>query len=119
MNVKLENKNFQDNYVRNLLEERGVTDVDKFLSPDYDYIQSWRDLDNIEEGIRLLDKKIKEQAKMALIVDCDVDGVTSSSIIYQYIRGLDHNVQVDYYIHSGKQHGLEDMWEKLVHKDYG
>ena len=119
MNVKLENKNFQDNYVRNLLEERGVTDVDKFLSPDYDYIQSWRDLDNIEEGIRLLDKKIKEQAKMALIVDCDVDGVTSSSIIYQYIRGLDHNVQVDYYIHSGKQHGLEDMWEKLVDKDYG
>ena len=119
MKVKLENQNFQDNYVINLLNERGVKNIENFLHPDVDYIQSWRDLDNIEKGIALLDKKIKEQAKMALIVDCDVDGVTSSSILYQYIKEINPEVEIDYYIHSGKQHGLEDMWDKVADKDYG
>lgn len=119
MKVKLENQNFQDNYVINLLNERGVKNIENFLHPDVDYIQSWKDLDNIEKGIALLDKKIKEQAKMALIVDCDVDGVTSSSILYQYIKELAPEIEIDYYIHSGKQHGLEDMWDKVADKDYG
>lgn len=119
MKVKLENENFQEDYVVNLLKARGVEDIEDFLHPDPAFIQSWKDLDNIMEGIALLDKKIKEKAKMALIVDCDVDGVTSSSIIYQYIRGLDQTIQIDYYIHSGKQHGLEDMWDKLADNDYG
>ena len=49
---------------------------------------------------------------------CDVDGFTSSAIFYQYIKDINPNKQIDYFIHSRKQHGLEDMWERLIDKNY-
>lgn len=119
MKVKLENENFQTDYIKNLLGARGIKDINSFLSAKKNNIQTWKDLINIDKGIELLDKKLKENSKIALIVDCDVDGVTSSSIIYQYLRGLNSKIEIDYYIHTGKQHGLEDTWMKLADRDYG
>ena len=49
----------------------------------------------------------------------DVDGFTSSAIIYQYLKKLNPNKNITYYIHEGKQHGLEDMWEQLQEENYG
>ena len=49
---------------------------------------------------------------------CDVDGFTSSTILYKYLKTLNPNKQIDYFLHKGKQHGLEDMWELLQEKDY-
>ena len=48
----------------------------------------------------------------------DVDGFTSSAIIYQYLKKLNPNKNIVYYIHDGKQHGLEDMWEQLQEESY-
>ena len=53
----------------------------------------------------------------ALIVDCDVDGFTSASILYQYIKDVNSKAEIDYYLHSGKQHGLSDTYEKILDKD--
>ncbi len=49
---------------------------------------------------------------------CDVDGFTSSTILYNYIKFLNPNKEIEYFLHKGKQHGLEDMWEKLQEKEY-
>lgn len=49
-----------------------------------------------------------------LIVDCDTDGVTSSAIFYLYTKKICPDIQIDYLIHNGKQHGLEDHIDYLL-----
>lgn len=67
------------------------------------------DLDNIREGVELLDKILKlPEPRILLIIDCDADGYCSSTIIYQYIKKICPKVNIEYKIHNKKQHGLED-----------
>lgn len=47
----------------------------------------------------------------------DCDGYTSAAIIYQYTKLLNPNCQIDYWLHEGKQHGLQDHIDKLMAED--
>lgn len=49
---------------------------------------------------------------------CDVDGFTSSAILYQYIKQINPQKEIEFFLHKEKQHGLEDMWELLQEKEY-
>ena len=69
MKVRQINKDITDNYLEELLSERGVVDVHKFLNPTRDDIQTWKDLENIEEGIDLIISTIFNSTPYALIVD--------------------------------------------------
>ncbi len=44
---------------------------------------------------------------------CDVDGVTSSSILWLYIKDLFPDVQLSFVVHDHKQHGLNDKIDWL------
>lgn len=118
MNFNLTTKNITENYGANLLKQRGIENVDLFLNPQPYSLQNWKDLDNIENGIQLIKGTINNNLPYALIVDCDVDGFTSSTILYNYIKFLNPNKEIEYFLHKGKQHGLEDMWEKLQEREY-
>lgn len=106
------------NYTEAILKARGVEDIEKFLSFSYENIQSPYDLDGMEECAKQLFIAIESNAKMAILVDCDVDGFTSSAILVNYIKRRQPDIQIDWYIHEGKQHGLEDVWEEMVKKEY-
>lgn len=118
MKYRLVNKEIKQNYIEELLHERGVDDVETFLNPTEASLESYSGLCNIDKGVRLLLDNIGENRQIALITDSDVDGFTSSAIMYQYLKRQNPQLQIDYYVHSGKQHGLEDMWEKLQGKNY-
>lgn len=45
---------------------------------------------------------------------CDCDGFTSAAIMYQYIKDIAPNINIEYYVHEHKSHGLEDLIELLV-----
>lgn len=70
----------------------------------------------------MLIKHIHQQDKILVIVDCDADGYTSASALINYLNYLfpaftQNNI--DYYIHSGKQHGLEDdCVQKALNNNY-
>ena len=106
------------NYTEAILKARGVEDIDKFLSFSYENIQSPYDLDGMQECALQIYTAIENNAKIAILVDCDVDGFTSSAILYNYIKTRNPDILIDYYIHEGKQHGLEDVWEKMAKKSY-
>ena len=118
MNYNLTTKNITENYGENLLKQRGIENVDLFLNPQPCSLQDWRDLNNIESGIQLIKDTINNNLPYALIIDPDVDGFTSSTILYNYIKFLNPNKEIEYFLHNGKQHGLEDMWEELQEKEY-
>ena len=117
MKVKLINKPISDEYGLNLLKSRGIEDVEKFLNPDMTCLQTWRDLENIDKGVELI-KNLNGSSYVGLIVDADVDGYTSAAIIYQYLRKLYPNINIKYYIHSGKGHGLEEHWCDIRDEDF-
>lgn len=118
MKVRLPNENYNIKNAKDLLRARGVQDVDKFLNPDESCLQDWRDLENIEEGIKLI-HTLKYHSRIGLVVDCDIDGFTSAAIIYQYLQYAFHNdLLIKCYIHDGKAHGLEEHWEQIRDENF-
>ena len=117
MKIKLINKDIKSNYGENLLISRGVKNVTSFLNPDKSALQDWRDLENIKEGVNLI-FALSATARIGIIVDCDVDGFTSASIIGQYLIRYLPNLEINYYIHDGKAHGLEEHWEDIRDMDF-
>lgn len=86
MKVRLKNENIKKDYGRELLRLRGIEDVDTFLNPKISTcLESYNDLDNIDKGLELV-ILAKQNTRVGLIVDCDVDGYTSAAIIYQFLK---------------------------------
>lgn len=53
-------------------------------------------------------KHISLKSKVLLVVDCDVDGFTSSSLMYRWLVENFPELVIEYWIHSEKQHGFDD-----------
>ena len=94
MKVKLVNENFRDNYGIKLLQSKGIQDIDKYINPTKECLQNPVDLDNIENGTKLLKTAIEKEWNILLIIDSDNDGFTSAAIIYQYIKKLNNNINI-------------------------
>ena len=114
MKTRLVNTNFKSDYVRNLLTARGVVDVDKFYSPTPDCLQVPCDLENISKAAMLLEEVLKTGEKILIVVDCDMDGFTSATIMYNYLKDLAPELEIDYLLHEGKAHGLQDHIKGLM-----
>ena len=108
-----------DNYTIELLRARGVEDIEHFLNPTKEHsLQSWEDLDDMKDCVAGMIATLNlDKPCFALVVDCDVDGFTSAAILYQYIKDVKPNAEIDYYLHDGKQHGLSDTYNKILDKD--
>ena len=114
MKAKLINENFTENYVINLLKFYGIKDIENYLNPDFNMLQSPLNLDNIHEGYELLKSKCENNEHILIIVDSDVDGFTSAAIVYQYIKKIYPDIEISYLLHTGKQHGLQDHIDYLL-----
>lgn len=112
MQTKLVNENFQTDYIDNLLLARGVKDLNEFKNPTEKSLQSYNDLDNVSRGFELIKEVIDNKKKVLIIVDSDIDGFTSAAIVYQYLYNF--GIEADYFLHSGKQHGLDDCIDWIV-----
>lgn len=69
MKVKLINKEITSNFIPELLKERGINDVEHFLNPTEQDLQTFKDLVNIDKGVELINKTINNKLPYALIVD--------------------------------------------------
>ena len=114
MKYKLINKEIKSNYLKEFLVERGVTDIEGFLNPNSSFLQEPEGLANIEEAAFKLLSYVQGKSKILVVVDADVDGFTSSAIIYQYIKKLDTEADIDFILHEHKGHGLSDLIEDIV-----
>ena len=117
MKCKLANENFQSDYLNSLLRARGI-DIESVLNPKPNQLNDPSKLKNIDEGAELYLNKVNSNKYFALVVDSDNDGFTSAAIIYGYTRKLNPIKMFDIYIHSGKQHGLEDICQKILDNEH-
>lgn len=118
MKCRLINKEINENYGIELLKERGVKEIDKYLHPTEDCIQSPEALDNVHNGINLIVSSVMENKKILIVVDSDVDGFTSAAIIYLYLKDMyEDTISIDYLLHEGKQHGLQDHINNILEEN--
>ncbi|WP_323705920.1 DHH family phosphoesterase [Mammaliicoccus sciuri] len=91
-----------------VLKNRGIDeeDIKKIIKPTEELIPNWRKLKNIEEGISLLNRHIEEGNKIAIQNDPDMDGLTSTSVIYKYITQYLKHDNVVVISPKGKFHGI-------------
>ena len=122
MKINLVNENFNSNYVANILRARGIENVDDYFHPTRKYLQDPTDLKNIRLAAALYTRIVLNDkppySKVLIVVDSDNDGYTSAAIIYQYTKRLNCHCKVDYWLHEGKQHGLQDHIDRLMAQDY-
>lgn len=105
-------------FLEQILFNRGFTsreEIQHFLMSDENDINNPLLLDNMHEGVQLLAKHAKLNSRVLIIVDSDCDGYCSSAILMNYLHRLfpswiENNW--DYFLHNGKQHGLEDVLEQ-------
>lgn len=114
MKINLINENFSEDYVANLLRARGVENVEDYFNPTERYLQSPDALKNIRLAAALYMRIVNNSGRILIVVDSDNDGYTSAAIIYQYTVRMNPNCKVDYWLHEGKQHGLQDHIDKLM-----
>jgi single-stranded-DNA-specific exonuclease len=117
MKYNLINENFTSNYAANLLRSRGVADLDIYKAPGSEFLSSPTNLKNIAAGAALYTRVVNGAGHVLIVVDSDNDGYTSAAIIYQYTKRMNPECKVDYWLHEGKQHGLQDHIDKLVQSE--
>ena len=111
-----------------ILSDRGVSDIYNFMNPTAACELNPYDLKNIEAAAERLLHHLRRNSKILFIVDCDVDGFTSSSILWLYIKHTFPEVELEFTVHEHKQHGLDDKvdwitdearWDLVVIPDAG
>ena len=100
--------------VERVLTNRGIPlqNIKHYLHTTNEDILDPKLLDNIEKGAKMLVKHIANKDKTLVVVDCDCDGFTSSALLLNYLNKLFPGFisnQVDYFIHEGKAHGIEEF----------
>lgn len=97
--------------VERVLTNRGIKreDIYHYLhTTDQDILNPLL-LDNVEDGVRMLIKCIRDNKPMFIQVDSDADGYTAAAFFINYLNKLfpayTQN-KVMYRLHKGKEHGL-------------
>ena len=88
-----------------LLHQRGVEDVERFLTLPHGVLNSPFLLKNIDQGIDLLANHLNKKSKIAILIDPDVDGYGSAAMMYQFIKEIS-GIECEYFTHKEKRHGL-------------
>lgn len=114
MKYRLVNPEIKENYAKNLIEFKGISNLEEYMNPSILSLQTPNQLDNIDRGARLFLDILDNNGRILLIVDSDNDGFTSAAIMYQYIKKLKNNTEIEYRLHEGKQHGLEDHIDYII-----
>ena len=83
-------RNDIDDFLKVVLENRGIADedIEDFLTSNTVDLEgnTYSNLNNIQEGIETIWKHIKNKDMITLVVDPDVDGITSSAILFDYLE---------------------------------
>ena len=113
MNIKQIGE-YNGNIVDTILKNRGIENRSLFLSPTDQDDTSALKFKNIDMGIEMFLAHIITSSKIGLVVDADADGITSSSIMYQYIKKIKEDTEIIPFFHNSKAHGLtEEIMEKI------
>lgn len=99
-----------------LLKNRGIDDPNTFLNLTNDVIEDFNNYDNISVAGYILLEHLQKNSNIVIVVDNDLDGYTSSTVMYKYIKELKPDINLKYLVHKNKAHGLTDYIMEEINK---
>jgi single-stranded-DNA-specific exonuclease len=104
---RLIGQNNIENPREQILKNRGITE--ELLNIGEEVIEDYMNYDNIIEGCELLMKHIENDNKICVVIDSDVDGITSSAMFVNYIYREFPSINLVTKHHLTKSHGISDI----------
>ena len=95
---------FNEEIIEMIIENRGIQDIEHFLNPVKEDLLPLDDLKYIDKAKSIVEKGIKNNERILVVADTDLDGVSSGAIMYRYLHKYTDNIQ--WTINEGKAHGL-------------
>jgi single-stranded-DNA-specific exonuclease len=89
-----------------VLRNRGIEEPNKYLNLNYKALNSYNLLNNIDKAKDRIIQAMETNQNIVIVVDTDVDGFCSASILYKYLENLYGKRRMNFALHTGKQHGL-------------
>ena len=112
---KIQANTFLEDYLR----ASGVDDPNEYINAGFKDCDNPWDYPNMREAVERLHEAIESGKKIGVLADSDCDGQCSATITYRFIKALNPNQAMTYFMHVGKQHGLvqsrdEDIIRQVV-----
>ena len=91
--------------IANLLLNRGISEADfaAFLVKSRKYIKNPMEMLDMEKAADRIAEALKNEEKIVIYGDYDVDGITSTALLYEFLRSIGANAE--YYIPDRKDEG--------------
>ena len=112
--------------IARLLYNRGLTTVQKakdFLNKSIDSLYDPRLIPDMEQAVARIEQAVAAGEKITIFGDYDVDGITSTAVLYRYLTG--RGAKVEYYIPNRCEEGygisraaVDRIRGKRNHADY-
>ncbi|NLM47737.1 MAG: single-stranded-DNA-specific exonuclease RecJ [Epulopiscium sp.] len=99
-----------------VLKNRGINNIDDmvaFLNPDYSGLYNPFLLKDMDKAVNRILTALEKKEKMTIYGDYDVDGITSTSILFLFLK--ENGAMVDYYIPRRLEEGY-GLNPEAVHK---
>ena len=100
-----------------VLINRGIqeSEIKEWLNAGWPQINSpWLfGKEKVKYAIHLMQEAMSDEKDIYVLVDCDADGFTSAALIMNYMYKIYPDVRLNYILHTGKQHGLEDCVDEF------
>ena len=97
--------------INDYLKYCGVKDTNKYLKPKWE-IDNHNNYKYMKDSVAMFNNHYGNMSPTYIICDADLDGITSTSILYSYMVDLGIEVNNDWDIqillHKGKERGLQD-----------
>ena len=109
MKIKEIFKERKDFTVDDYLKFCGVEDSNAYIYPKWE-IDNWNGYSDIDKALEMFNKHFLPLDSTYIICDADLDGITSTSMLYSYMIDLADNEDwnVEILLHEGKERGLQD-----------
>ena len=101
--------NDTSNILKEVLCNRGVINYEQYLNLNENVVNTYYNLNNINEGLQLFTKHFDNSSTIGILVDEDPDGFCSAAMLYSYIKKMNSEYPVIYILHQrAKAHGLSE-----------
>ena len=106
---KVNPKSFIDDY----LQKMGIEYPQSYMNVTRCHLEEPNRYVNIDMATHRLKMAIDSKQKVGIIQDCDVDGLCSAVIAYQFLSSMMDEKPIVFF-HSSKQHGINDLMTEIL-----
>lgn len=106
---KVNRESFIDDY----LQKMGIEYPQSYMNVTRCHLEEPSRYLNIDMATHRLDMAIKNGERIGIIQDCDVDGLCSAVITYQFLSLMMAEKPIVFF-HTGKQHGINDLIPQIL-----